>query len=63
MQQPIPTQQDLERERQKQIRQNQATIDLLNAWDHEDADEQRETLEFLMKALDEDRPSSRKHFA
>ena len=38
---------------------------LLQSWlevDEEEAAEQRETLEFLMKALDEDRPSYRKLF-
>lgn len=41
---------------------NQRVIDLLNSWDREDPEEQRETLEFLMQALDEDRTSTRKHF-
>lgn len=50
-------------DREEQIRRNQAVIELLNAWLLEDAQEQRETLEFLMRALDEDRPSSRKLFA
>lgn len=49
--------------RQQQIYRNQAVIDLLNAWEQEDADEQRETLKYLMRALDEDRPSSRAHFS
>ena len=47
---------------QEQIRRNQAIIDLLQAWEHEDPQEQRETLEFLMRALDEDRTSARKRF-
>lgn len=38
-------------------------IALLESWRDEDAQEQRETLNYLMKALDEDRPSSRKLFA
>lgn len=50
-------------DREEQIRRNQAVIELLNVWEHEDAQEQLETLEFLMRALDEDRPSSRKFFA
>ncbi len=50
-------------DREEQIRRNQAVIALLNAWEHEDAQEQRETLEFLMRALDEDRPSNRKLFS
>jgi hypothetical protein len=44
------------------VESSQALIDLLNQWNEEDAEEQRETLEFLMKALDEDRPSYRKLF-
>jgi len=48
---------------QEQMKHNQAVIDLLNSWEQEDAEEQRETLEFLMRALDEDRLSSRKHFS
>ena len=48
---------------QDQMKRNQAVIALLNSWEQEDVDEQRETLEFLMRALDEDRLSSRKHFA
>ncbi len=67
MQQPSthanePDAEQRETQRQEQIRRNQALIDLLNEWDQEDAEEQRETLEFLMKALDEDRPSYRKLF-
>ena len=42
-----------EERRQEQIHRNQAVIDLLNAWEQEDPEEQRETLEFLMNALDE----------
>lgn len=49
--------------RQAQIERNQAVIALLNAWEQEDAEEQRETLDLIMRALDEDRPSSRKLFA
>lgn len=49
--------------REEQIQQNQRVIDLLNAWEMEDADDQRETLAFLMRALDEDRSSDRKLFA
>ncbi|MBM3477295.1 MAG: hypothetical protein FJX75_28845 [Armatimonadetes bacterium] len=40
----------------------QSLIDLLRSWQEGDAEEQRETLEFLMKALDEDRMSARKLF-
>ena len=63
MQQPLPSQRDSERQRQEQIKRNQAVIDLLNSWEQEDEEEQRATLEFLMKALDEDRPLTRKLFA
>jgi hypothetical protein len=67
MQQPATqpdelTDEQREAKRQEQIRRNQALIELLNSWDQEDAEEQRETLEFLMRALDEDRPSYRKLF-
>ncbi|HEY8323346.1 MAG: hypothetical protein ACHQ1E_07285 [Ktedonobacterales bacterium] len=48
--------------RQSQIERNQAVIALLNAWEQEDPEEQRETLDLLMRTLDEDRPSSRKLF-
>jgi hypothetical protein len=63
MQQPLSSPKDAERQRQEQIRFNQAIIDLLNTWEQEDPEEQRETLAFLVQALDEDRPSSRKLFA
>jgi hypothetical protein len=45
--------------------QRERAITLLNSWQNcsdEEAQEQKETLEFLMKALDEDRPSFRKLF-
>ena len=51
-----------EERRKEQIRRNQAVIDLLNAWEQEDEEEQRETWEFLKRALDEDRLSFRKLF-
>lgn len=60
------TQRAQEEQRKRMLRRmlrNQAVIDLLNAWEREDAEEQRETLDFLMKALDEDRPSQRKLFS
>lgn len=63
MQQITDTQHVQDEQRKEQMRRNQAVIDLLNAWEREDAEEQRETLEFLMKALDEDRPSDRKLFS
>ena len=46
-----------EAKRQEQIRRNQAAIEMLNEWMQEDPEEQRETLEYLMRVLDEDRPS------
>ena len=49
-------------QRQEQIRRNQNVIELLNAWEHEDPDEQRETVELLMRTLDEDRTSNRRLF-
>lgn len=52
-----------EEHRQAQIARNQTLIALLNAWEKEDPQEQRETLDLLIHALDEDRPSSRKLFA
>ncbi len=51
-----------EAKRQEQIRRNQAAIEMLNEWMQEDPEEQRETLEYLMRVLDEDRPSYRKLF-
>jgi len=48
----------------KQAQKNQAAIDLLDSWlsDDEDANEQKQTWEFLKVALDEDRLSSRPLF-
>jgi hypothetical protein len=62
VQQPLQTPKDSEQRRQEQIKQNQSVIDLLNSWEQEDEEEQRETLAYLMQALDEDRLSSRKLF-
>ena len=42
--------------------QIRSAIALLRSWQHGDAEEQRDTWEFLKKALDEDRPSYRKLF-
>jgi hypothetical protein len=59
-----PRDQDAE-ERQaitEQIRRNQAAIELLRSWRDGDAEEQRETWEYLRRALDEDRLSDRKFF-
>lgn len=54
-----------ELERQRQIERNRPVIALLDSW-LEDSDEseedQRAALEWLMRALDEDRPSERKLF-
>jgi len=49
-----------------QRKKNEAAIRLLESWcevDEAEAEVQRETLEFLKKALDEDRMSYRKRFA
>lgn len=67
MQQPSTPTHDLtdeEREarRQEQIRRGQRLIEVLNELEREDPEDQRETLEFLMRALDEDRLSNRKLF-
>ncbi|HEX6608861.1 MAG TPA: hypothetical protein VF276_18320 [Chloroflexia bacterium] len=48
---------------QQQRAKNAALIRLLQSWrDSDDADEQRETLAYLMRVLDEDRLSERKLF-
>ena len=52
-------------ERSEQARKNQAAIELLRSWreaEGEEAEDQRETLEFLRKALNEDRLSDRDRF-
>ena len=62
--QPATTECEVER-RQRQIEANQETIRLLESWRNasdEEAEEQRETWEFLKRALDEDRLSDRKLF-
>ncbi len=43
-------------------KKREALIHLLQPWREGDEQEQRETLEFLQKALDEDRLSDRKLF-
>lgn len=43
-------------------KRNRRAIALLRRWKEANDDEQRETWEFLKKALDEDRPSGRKLF-
>ncbi len=58
----LPNEQDA---RTEQIQRNQAAIQLLESWcnvGEEDAREQRETFEYLKRALDEDRLSNRKLF-
>jgi hypothetical protein len=51
-----------EEQRRRQIEKNQALIQLLDSWSMGDEQEQRETWEYLRKALDEDRLSDRKLF-
>jgi len=49
----------------EQIKRNQAAIALLRSWQEcseEEAQEQRETMEYLKRVLDEDRLSYRKLF-
>lgn len=56
---------DEDEERQLQIEKNQPAIALLKSWledDSESEEEQRAALNWLMRALDEDRPSDRKLF-
>jgi len=48
--------------RAKQMQKNQAAIELLKSWRQGDAQEQRETLAYLKRALDEDRLSDRRRF-
>ena len=62
MEQDLTLPAEVEEQREEQIRRNQAVIDLLNSWEHEDPEEQRETWAFLKQALDEDRLSYRKLF-
>jgi len=56
-----------EERRRRQIEKNRPLIALLESWaegdDQESVQEQREALEWLMRALDEDRPSNRKLFS
>jgi hypothetical protein len=52
----------IEEQRDEQIRRNQALIALLDSWEQDDAEEQRETWSILKRALDEDRLSYRKLF-
>jgi hypothetical protein len=43
--------------------QRQKAVDLIQTWiDEDDAEEQKETGDYLIRALDEDRPSGRKLF-
>lgn len=63
MQKPasLPDTRDNERSRE-QLRRNQAALEMLREWDQEDPEEQRETWEFLKRALDENRPGQRPLF-
>jgi hypothetical protein len=56
------TDEEREARRQEQIRRGQQLIEVLDELEREDPEDQRETLEFLMRALDEDRTSYRKLF-
>ena len=51
-----------EEERTHQRMENAAAIELLRSWRDGDEEEQRETLEYLQRVLDEDRLSDRKLF-
>jgi hypothetical protein len=44
-----------EAQRQEQVRRNQAPLKLLDQWDQEDEQEQRETWEIIERMLKEDR--------
>jgi hypothetical protein len=48
--------------RRERDRRNRAVTDLLGACEHEDPDEQRETVELLMRTLDVDRTATREQF-
>ena len=43
-----------EAQRQEQIRRNQAALQMLDEWDQEDPEEQRETWEIIERMLRED---------
>ncbi len=58
---PVSIATDVE-QRAQQRHANEAAIQLLRAWREGDADEQRETLEYLQCVLDEDRSSNRPLF-
>ncbi len=64
---PLPSPRSNGREeRVEQIQRNQAAIQLLESWctgSEDDVREQRETLEYLKRVLDEDRLSDRKLFS
>jgi hypothetical protein len=47
---------------QEQMERNQAVIRVLDSFLDGDAEEQRETWEYLKRVLDEDRPSDQKLF-
>lgn len=68
---PQPIQQNNQTETHTRLKpptpeQVENIIEMLDSWcnvSEEEAEEQRETLEYLIKALDEDRPSYRKLFS
>lgn len=47
---------------EEQRRRNKAVIDLLDSWEQDDPEEQRETWALLKQTIDEDRLSYRKLF-
>ena len=57
---PVPGQQECAHPRKPDPA---ALAKLLDEWMHGDEAEQRETFEFLRRALDEDRPAGRKLFS
>jgi hypothetical protein len=49
-----PSAEEREARRQEQIRRNQAALQMLDEWDQEDPEEQRETWELIERMLKED---------
>jgi hypothetical protein len=53
-QRDVRSPEEREAQRQEQIRRNQAALQMLNEWDQEDPEEQRETWEIIERMLRED---------